>query len=451
MYEALRNKKAQRLKLIEKKEPEKQVPWWAQLFVNLGFGILSSFIEIIATTLLGPVGGMIVGVVADIGTNIVADLVNGQDPFSPENIIFNVVLPAANVTSRVKGIRRTNKNKMMMIGEVADNKMYKELAKELQEMGTAPFENPDVFERKYQNVLKKYKGLKLDIDVNDELMDLADIQKARKSKLDLVNTNIRKVTNVIRLIDPTYTTQKLSEFAFKPVKKYINNKLSRYFKKINTKFFKRTQKSVKNLLIPLNHLDAPWIKGVKLLPVRNTLNYFNVLIFFDKRITRKKAPVYIYNQKWTDIKPFLDAPSSGQYYINNIAWGWEIGKAIRMNKKGLVYMKSLINFFPQANKIINSSLQLVKQVSKTIDMLLDKEAYLEKWKEAPLSVLQGATSGIKGLGVVKPIIRTIQEKDNKYLIRYSARKASSFFNKKIKAYAPIAKQIQPYYERRNKK
>lgn len=447
MY-AILNKKAERLKYVEKTEPDKQVPWWAQLFINLGFGILSSVFELVATSILGPVGGMIFGVVSEATSNIVADIITGNDPFAPQNIIFNIVLPVSNMHSRVKGIRRTHKNKVAMINEVDGSNQYDDLIKDLQNMGMDSIDDVEAYKRKYQKIMDKYPDIDLEQNFNDELVNLKASQVKKKNKIDNINSKIRKTTNIMKLIDPDYAVAKFVDFLTKPVKNKINKSLTRYFKKINTKFFKKTSKSIKRILIPLNHTKAPWIKGVKLIPVRNTINYFNVLIVFSPRLTNKKESIYIYNQKWTDIKKFLDAPSAGQYYINNIAWGWEIGKLIRNNQAGLKATKSLVNLFPSINKLLNSSMQLLVQIKKTVDLIVNKEELIESWENAHLAIIQGLTDGVKCTRLVKATIRTLQEHDSRYIVRFGSRKVQTFFNQKIRSFSPVAKKIKPYTERR---
>lgn len=452
MYEALnKHKKAERLKYtpLPKTEPESK-PWWAQLLVNLGFGILSSVFEIMASAVLGPVGGMIVGIVSDIGFSMVADIVTGNDPFAPENIIFNIVMPLASIPGKVKGIKRLKTNKVNVIGAIDGDDNLQKIAKELGEIDLSDMK---AGKRAYEDILSRYSKIDKNLEIDLLQSNKYEYQNYKlKKSLENANKRIRYVNKALNMLDPVYAVQEFFSFVTKPAKKLFNKGVSKYFKKIESKIFKKVFKkqNLSKTLIPLNHTVAPWIRGIKLIPSnRIAINHYHVIIFFNKMLTNGKKTVYLYNKPWKNIKQFIESPSAGKYYINNISWGWSIGKMIRSNASEIAGVKVFMSF-AYGRQIFYNTFKLAQTIGKTIDRLTHLEEYYDEQlaQNVVVGMGEGIFGGIKGLGLVKPAIRTIQEKNSRYLIKYGAQKVKNTFKKVQKHNSVITNyRLAPYIKK----
>lgn len=436
-----------------------------KVFLNVLLGIGSVLVEVLASSILGPVGGMMVGVGADIITNVAGDYINGTDPWSLDNVMFNVVLPIASIPGRAKGISKIRKNKILGIGEITDDVDMIKLAKQLHNNDISDLGNVNKLNRRYNQLLDSHNDLDLKKIVKEkQVKTFFQNQNDKKEIIEFLTKKITEWNKKASYFDPNYAVSKTFSYILEKTgyKKKINKKISFFIKKIKTEFtdakrvFKKTTKS---LMIPLNHTTAPWIKGIKLFKINNTLNYYNVAIFFHKGITKKKPPVYLKNKSWINIKAFLDAPSAGKYYINNISWGWEIGLMLRKNNLSILSKFSSINFSSHYYKLFYQSSQLVKNIIYAIDKISNFEDYTNEWMEAittklPVNLVSGLTDGVKGTSFPKVIIRTMQTGDSKYVIRYSGRVFSKYTRKKIKnRYGEWEKNttIMPYLQHKRKK
>ncbi len=426
---------------VEKPKPKKK-KWWQYLLNGL-LGVVSIVAEVAATALMGPVGGMVVGVVADIGTNIAGDYIMDENPWETQNIIFNVILPVCTIPGKAASISKITKNSVNVIGEAADDIKLQKLAKRLNDLDI-----DDQFattgKRAYQQALKEFdidpRYIK-QLDFTDDAFYLKQLDDAKWKKVRSVEKGIRSANKVLSFIaDPNYAQKSLFKWASKVTKfdKVINkaNKQIKIFKKrIHADFLKK-QKRLKDVLIPLNHTKAPWIAGIKLQPAAsNAIHYYHVIIIFDRALTNGKKPVVLYNKAWRYIYKFISAPSAGQYYINNISWGWNIGKMIRNNQGLLTLFKfSTHNFASQYGQIAYASAKLVTKAADLIDELVNG-TYAQKVKQAwnPANVVMNAytqTIGkLPGAQIGNKIVRTVQSGKITYTSKYVKQQAKKLIHK----------------------
>ncbi len=426
---------------VEPPKPKKK-QWWQYLLNGL-LGIASIAVEVVADIFLGPAGGMVVGVAADIVTNIVGDYIMGDNPWDTQNIIFNVVLPVCTLPGKVASVSKITKNAVNIVGEAAEDIKLQKLAKHLNNMDI-----DDVYsktgKRAYEQAIKDFdikpKYIK-QLDLADEAGDLRKLHNEKFSKVRRLEISIRQANKVVSFIaDPNYAQKTLFKWVSKVsgFDKVINKatkKVKLFKKRIHSKFFKQKTK-LKNILIPLNHIADPWIAGIHLQPAAaNAIHYYHVTIIFDRALSHNKRPVILYNKRWRSIYKFITAPSAGQYYINNIAYGWSIGRMLRNNVEVLMAFKfSTHNFASQYGQIAYSSARLLMKTAEIIDELVNG-TYAQKIKQAwnPANVGMNAytqTIGkLPGAQFGNKIVRTIQSGKITYTSKYVKKKVKKQIEK----------------------
>ncbi len=427
-------------------EPKKK-QWW-QILLNVFLGIITIPIEMVATAFLGPVGGMLVSVASDVATNILGDVINGDNPWDLQNIIFNVVTPIASVVPKTFNLGKLNKSPLTKMGEFYDNKNLKKLSIKL---NNGLLNSKDIDYSKLGT--RKYKEL-LDPDILNELNDLKAVNKLdvdiwnknyrlKYQKLEKFNSHLRKAQKIISHIsDPNMSQKTLFKYALKwtGVDKYIqkvNKKLNLIKKRIYTKFFKNQSKRLNKFIIPLNHTKAPWIKGVKLFPVRGTMNYYHMTIIFDRLITKNKPPVILYNKNWKVVYSFLTTPSSGKYYIDNFSWGWDLGKILR---KGGVITNTIkiAPFLSQYYQTFYLTLNLIRKTTNLVDNIVNGDL-VQKWKESwtlnnIVSNLTFAASENLKIGgtTIRAVVKSIQQNKPIYVAKHLKNRTRQFVTKKTR-------------------
>ncbi len=411
--------------------PRKKLEWWRYL-LNALLDVVSVVAEVVATAFLGPVGGMLVGVAADITTNIVGDLVLEQNPWEPNNIIFNIILPVVTVPGKINSISKIGKNAVNVASDIAQDSKLNRLAKHLH------FNNlDDTFEttgkRFYKNALDendllggKVKRIKFEEDVFKFRTNMNNLKHEQLGKFNQTLRTINRAVSV--LADPNYAQKSLFKFIAKKTgwEKVVNKwnkKINIFKKRIFSKFFKKTTRT-KKMILPLNHTEAPWILGLKLQPARaNAIHYYHVTIIFNAALTNGKKPVILYNKPWKNIYKFLTAPSAGRYYINNISWGWDVGKMIRTNK---LVGYELFNFASMFGQSIYLSTKTIMKTANWISDIVNHE-WSEKWKNSYKNFLPNAEKAffgkLPGGQFVNKLIRTTETGKSTYVTKYVKKKA----------------------------
>ncbi len=416
------SKKATTLKLNQQK---KKTQWWQYLLQGL-LGVVSIATDVVANAFLGPVGGLIVSFGVDVVTNIVGDYIVDNDPWQWENIIFNVVIPAATLPGKISSASKISKNTVARIAQATDDERIAKLAKQLQKIDINDNWTDDL--RHYQKIIDDWGESKvlLNDDYKYTLDDVFSFMKVHEKKyvsIETFNKALRKTNKIASMLtDPNLVQKKFFDFVNKKTElgKYVSKKIDKFNKAINNwkkKYLKKVNYSNKPMkLIPLHHTKAPWIKGIKVFPVRgNNVFYYHVTIVFDQELTKGKQNVVLYNKSWKWINKFINAPSAGKYYINNISWGWDVGKYIRTNKKYFLTKDFPFVMVPsQLGQTIYLTQSFVRNSIKIYNDITNIEQTIQKWQESftAKNIISNAfksTVKVKGLNTTYKLIRAIEQ------------------------------------------
>lgn len=426
---------------------QKKTQWW-QVLLNVIFSGLSIIVETVATSLLGPVGGMLVGIGADITFNILGDIVYGNDPWSLENVMFNVVMPLASIPTKINSIRKIYKSGVYAVGEATENLELEKLARLLNKS--------DISDDFVKNGMRKYQHIINKISMHPEDLKRVGLKHFQSishtvesyeksfNGLKKFNKILRNTQKALSFIDDPNKIQKTffklfyDQIKLTDVIKLSKHKLFKKFKTIKTKFFKSTEKVLKNksILLPLNHTVAPWILGIKLWPVKGTFNYFNITVVFNAALTNNKKSVMLYNKSWKSIRQWLLAPSAGSYYINNISWGWDVGKMLRNNNELLSAFRTL----PFVSELYQSFYLSYKTIDKAISIIekIANGEIIEKWRDGwqPTNIASNFAKTTISLfgGPTNAIVRTLETGKVSYIAKYGRRKVKKKIHKSAREY-----------------
>jgi hypothetical protein len=194
---------------------------------------------------------------------------------------------------------------------------------------------------------------------------------------------------------------------------------------------KTARKALMHSVLPLNHTVAPWIVGIRLISVYNLPTKFHVEVVFDAGLTNGKKSVMLWNKDFeTFIEPWLKAESGGQYYLDNVAWGWEVGKFLRNNALFLGFTN-----IPYIQDFISYTFAV-----RRIAMKIDKLSHPSYWenknnnlvKSIGAGIVSGATSGIKGLSLVRASVNSVATKDKWYMVKWAGGKTKRYIRKSIR-------------------
>ncbi|PZV97731.1 hypothetical protein, partial [Metamycoplasma auris] len=138
-----------------------------------------------------------------------------------------------------------------------------------------------------------------------------------------------------------FVLNRLKQVGIKGIKKFsksiIKSTIFKKFKKFKTRSdFKNSLDFADQSWISFKGMSK-WIDGLKIASDNwiyekneETLSYF---VFFNPSTTNNKKSLLFFNRPIDEFKDFLDAPSKGQYYLDNLAWGWTVGAAINGKTK----------------------------------------------------------------------------------------------------------------------
>lgn len=255
---------------------------------------------------------------------------NGVD-FAINALINSIPLISAGAKklyqSSKNGVRALTKNAVVKSLNYSDE--LADIAKQIERFGT-------------KGSKASYKNL----NVSDLLLDSLKTKKAYdttraikllsySSKLRLINKEIQRTRKIISAVSsPSYLVKKFFDKTIQPYKKQITNlvntKYDELVKKLLPKIkkpfeLKQLAKIEKRTFIPLN---SHWIQGIQFMSsVSPTLQNFK--IYFKEKVHKK--PITVMNKDFIKSYGIVNAISPGQYYLNNFAWGWDIGKLLRFN------------------------------------------------------------------------------------------------------------------------
>lgn len=247
---------------------------------------------------------------------------------------------------------------------------------------------------------------------------------------------------------PKYLAKKTLDLVTRNQKNKINKYLSKQIKnKANKlkKIFGKKIKGFKNILnnIPdIIPLDSMWIDAIKFVPNNDKWDFstLSCVIYFNKWATNNKKPIYLANKNANKILEFLTTKSPGGHYLDNFAWGWEIGKFLKNNTKFLFMSK-----IPVFGSFANTLFWSYKTISSLINSI-KKTDYEWKNRNIGNEFKKGISDNLlKGwnLPYISPIIhltRGAVTKNERYFITTGFKQ----FNKQVK----ILKIKNKYRKRR---
>ncbi|MGY6172656.1 hypothetical protein ACW95P_04900, partial [Candidatus Mycoplasma pogonae] len=215
-----------------------------------------------------------------------------------------------------------------------------------------------------------------------------------KEEIKILNSQVKQYKKVIfttrQLISaatsPEYLAKKTSDLLTSPFKRKINkyiNENFKNFKKGLAKKYKLFDKYSDDYLekIPVK---SKVISHIKFIPNNNTWDFYNVscIVYFRKDATSSKnnpngkPPIYLSNKSINKIIEFITSSSPMAHYLDNFAWGWDVGKFLRENKQ-FMFMSKIPVFGSLANTIIWSQ----KTVSRLITSIKNSDY---EWKNKNL-------------------------------------------------------------------
>lgn len=129
-------------------------------------------------------------------------------------------------------------------------------------------------------------------------------------------------------------------YSKKWTKSIINKTTNKYIQKLAKKDCQSVQKyqnALKRNSQTWIKFTSSWIDGVKIASTdwieNENDSFISYYVFFNPTTTKNKNPLLFINRPISEFNSFLTATSKGKYYLDNFAWGWEIGRAIRRQDK----------------------------------------------------------------------------------------------------------------------
>ncbi|WP_330463189.1 hypothetical protein [Metamycoplasma gateae] len=167
--------------------------------------------------------------------------------------------------------------------------------------------------------------------------------------------------------------------------------------------------------------DSNWIDGVKIASTSWIENENDSKIsfytFFNSEV--KKPPLLFIDRPIDEFNSFITAASKGKFYLDNFAWGWEIGKAIKLqekeqkNTKTYFWIKNLDSKNSKYSKHFLSSISSIEE---------NQEAALEAFRNN-FKVLSSTKNRFLGN---KMVVQFDNEK-----IRFYKKMTKSIYNKTL--------------------
>lgn len=450
--------------------------WWRfliQTALSVGIGVISN--------LFAPGVGVIFEAGAEIISDLLFDLIENNGKFDLLNFGLSTalnLLPFAN--KGIKLFSKRAKNKFYGLAEnIADKnsnlkKALKQNANDVFEIGTnkqrryfskaatiPEFEKVGKFLTSERGFHIAENGLDFDAIYKTKefkhTKTTADLEnKIIKAKLENVRKKIFISRQIVSSItSPFYLGKKLSDLATRKAKRNFNKKINNYIQKVlepkiqkKFKFLNNFFENTDKAWLPLN---SSWIRAIRIIKNNEKWNFHTAsfVIKFNPATTNNKKALYIANKNVDVILGFLTAESPGAYYIDNFAWGWEIGKLLR--ERHLFFVSSKIPLF-------QSALNTIIWTSKTFTEII-KSLKKEEWEWNQPDFFNNFSKGVldnlffKGWRIkyLTPSIyvgRGIYNKNSRYFMTTGLKSA----NKLIKS-QKIKPAIQKYRSKygRNKK
>ncbi|KUH47511.1 hypothetical protein [Mycoplasmopsis meleagridis] len=288
-------------------------------------------------------------------------------------------------------------------------------------------------------------------------------------KIDTFKKVFVRARNTVSLLtSPRYAAKKVTNLAFSKFKKILNNTTKKALGSKNyTKYVTNPKKQIKKILsgdisalseklvgkklskeklkqiralrkaeksIPIN---SAWLDRIKIMQT-STLwhtNSYNFILYFNPRTTNGKEPVFLINKKLKDIFKMIKSDSPGREYLNNFAYGWEIGKFIRkFNGFGAISKLPLYgNFLSTAFYTAQTGIFIAKSI--------ENNKWLWRLENAKLAneFIEGIKENIpqniriKELNPVISFAKSLATNDTRFLVREGTKiGAKAYYKSQIK-------------------
>jgi hypothetical protein len=198
----------------------------------------------------------------DIASQVIIDELTGYN--DPLTLGLDITMPFLRFVSRASRVARYERNRLIQISSNLENKSQSEalskLAKKLQQAGI------NGSAKEYEQALKEFNKISLsnarfvEQDIKRTGQEAVNAASFQNAKLKQTKSILRRVNRALAMLDPTYTVRVLTDKITKPIKKYINKKISSMIEKIpivSEKMFNTVRKTLNKEIIPLNHTVAP--------------------------------------------------------------------------------------------------------------------------------------------------------------------------------------------------
>ncbi|AAC33776.1 HtpA [Mycoplasma phage MAV1] len=223
-------------------------------------------------------------------------------------------------------------------------------------------------------------------------------QVAGKKITKFLRTGLKLISKTAIITSAFLLAKNKAEFAYKNIKTFairkFKNLLTKSIRRQFTKNFwgaikgKKLKASGYNQILQKHNQtwipfpSSKWIEGVKIASDNWIFNDDNTLIsyyvFFKSRFaarirtTVQKDPLIFIDRPIEEFNDFLSSGSKGKFYLDELAWGWELGKAIRNQSKKPRGTKFYINSLEKENKYNKHFLASLKEFDTKSNLAVEE-------------------------------------------------------------------------------
>lgn len=418
------------------KKPEK--PKWV-LALKLAVDTIASF-TLQGINLILPGVGTALDLSYQISSDVIYNLWYNDGnfdfkEFSLDTLINFIPIVSSGLSTASKTIKA---NKILSIaGEVQNETLaneFKILSKRIAELGT-------------KNSRLSYKTLTKDLSLLSNKKFYKVLSKLEKTEFEKIFKSFAKsekefakfettmrvlqkgasITNKTMAIisDPAYAVKKALDYLTNPIKRKINTHIRKAWKEIAPVITKIDKKA-----IPLN---SSVISSIRIfnMPFDKSGGLLSAVLYFRKDATRTKnnprgkKPIWLTNKDTTKILNFLTTDSPMRHYLNNFAWGWDVGKLLRVTKSRvfigskLPLFASLLNYIAWSYKTIKN----ITNINNKIENNYKVDKFVKRAKDHAINSVIGRWQ-IPGLSLALNFARAMNTGDSSQLINKALKSGS---------------------------
>ncbi|MDC8919692.1 hypothetical protein [Metamycoplasma hyosynoviae] len=425
-----------------KKYSLKDSKWWK--WVRLILQTISSILISIATEAINAIiPGL--GTALDFAFNTLIDLafnlIENDGKIDWIDFAINTGFNAAGaVVKGFKQFKALRSHNMML--SLADNisdtnkafkKQFQQSAKQLAKFGAEDLDNAMIanyktFKKTSTNLLNTLEKTQRDFSLINQNDIFKETAIASKTAYNSTKKVLTKTTNALvkarafitLLSSPRYAAKKAIDLVLKKPRnklvKTFNKFISDKVKKVILRGKRTFDDAIKR--IPLN---SQWIESIGIYKGHSPwdLTKISAVIRFRPLATKSKKPILLWQKDSKLISNFLTTASPGKYYLDNFAWGWDVGKILRKYSSFIALSK-----IPLLSNLIGTLAHSYKTtigISRSIKK--DKWLWNQSWEDIKKDFVEGlrdgATKGwkFKYIQPATSFIRSAIEKQPTYAIR----------------------------------